>query len=336
MQILKIMDDMQNAHGKNRLVIILDGMGTAIVNKLLAADGFFGGHLTGSTGAIIPATTVAATTAYRMGKMPWETGFIGWSQYFAETDEVIEIFTNKNYYTGAVSKLPSPLSVPPCKTVVERMRDARRRAFEIMPAFVPGGCETFADWLDKIVETCNRESDAYIYAYWDQPDKLMHRLGTNDSAVRAMLGRMESDIAAALQKIKNPTDVLITADHGHHDLEYFVIEDFPDVAECLMHPLSIEARCASLFVQPEKLAAFPEIFNRHFGAHFRLVPRADFERDFLHAPVAVRFIGDFMALATGDYGLCSREHPGVHKSNHAGITDAEMEIPLIRINLPFH
>ena len=331
MEILDRLNQMQCERGKNRLVIILDGMGVAIMDKILSPNGFFHRNLIGSTRAVIPATTVAATIAYRTGKMPWETGFVGWSQYFAETDEVIEVFTNNNYYTGEVSRLKQPSWTLPCKTVVQQMNEDGRRAFEIMPAFVPGGCATFEEWLDKIVETCNSERDAYVYAYWAQPDSLLHSMGTDDASVAVLLRDMESSIDAALQKIQNPTDVLITADHGHHDLKYFTLDDFPDVARCLAHPLSIEARCASLFVRPECVADFPEIFNRHFGAHFRLVPKDVFERDYLYARAPVRFIGDFVAIATGDYGLCTLAHPGEHKSNHAGITDAEMTIPLIRV-----
>lgn len=333
MQILKIMDEMQRACGKNRMVIVLDGMGTAIIRKMLSPDGFFTRHLTGCARAIVPATTVAATTAYRTGKMPYETGFIGWSQYFAEVDEVIEVFLNTNYYTGAVSKLAQHPNTLPIPRVVERMMNSGRRAFEIMPAFAPDGCATFEDWLARIADVCNRETDAYIYAYWTEPDSALHRNGTNDAGVRDMLRDMERRIEQTLAQIKNKTDILITADHGHHDLNHFFVDDFPDVAACLMHPLSVEARCASLFVWPEKLAEFPEIFNRHFGAHFKLVPKAEFERDYLYATHPVRFVGDFVALAVGDWGLCQNRDVQLWKSNHAGITDDEMEIPLIRVTV---
>lgn len=331
MAILQVLKDMQNATGKNRLVIVLDGMGTAIVRRHLDTDGFFQTHFTGTERAIIPATTVAATTAYRTGKMPWETGFVGWSQYYAESDEVVEVFLNTNYYTGEASRLTTHSNTLPCASVVERMRAAGRSAFEVMPAFAPDGCTTFEQWLEKIVATCNRENDAYIYAYWTEPDSAMHRNGTDSAVVHDMLRYMEAAIKSALASIKKPTDVLITADHGHRNLNHFFLSDFPDVAACLLHPLSIEARCASIFVRPEYMADFPAIFNRHFGEHFKLLPKATFERDYLHADSPVRFIGDYVALATGNWGLCQNRNVQTWVANHAGITDEEMEIPLIRI-----
>lgn len=330
MAILERLKKMQNDSGKNRLVMILDGMGVAIVKKLLDKDGFFARHLTDVETAIIPATTVAATTAYRTGKMPWETGFVGWSQYFAETDEVIEVFLNKNYYTGETSKMPTHTNTLPCKTSVEQMNADGRRAVEIMPAFVPGGAETFEDWLKQIVDTSNRETDAYIYAYWTEPDAALHEFGEDSDNVKTLLRDMEQKIEKALGQIANKTEVLITADHGHKLLKPLFLTDFPDIEQSLLHPISIEARAASLFVKPSMLAEFPDRFNKHFGKWFKLVTKQEFERDYLHAKKKVRFVGDFMALATADYGLHQNRDVKYYISNHAGITKEELEIPIIQ------
>ena len=293
MAILERLKKMQNDSGKNRLVIILDGMGVAIVKKLLDKNGFFARHLTDTETAIIPATTVAATTAYRTGKMPWETGFVGWSQYFAETDEVIEVFLNKNYYTGEVSKMPRHTNTLPCKTIVEQMNANGKRAFEIMPAFVPGGAETFDQWLDQIVATSNRETNAYIYAYWTEPDAALHEFGEDSDIVKTLLCDMEKKIEKTLEKIVNKTDVLITADHGHKLLKPLFLTDYPDVEQSLLHPISIESRAASLFIKPEKIAEFPVVFNKHFGKWFKLVAKQDFEKDYLLGKYgATPLIGD--------------------------------------------
>ena len=333
MAILERLKEMQNAHGKNRLVMILDGMGVAVMRRLLDKNGYFCRHLTNVETAIIPATTVAATTAYQTGKMPWETGFIGWAQYYSETDEVIEVFRNTNLYTGEVSKMPQTTNTLPCKTVVERMCDNGRRAYEVMPGFAPGGFDTFEQWLARIVELCNTETDAYIYAYWTEPDSTLHELGSDAPAVKALLREMEQKIETALKQIHNKTDVLITADHGHTDIESLFIDDFPELLECLLHPLSLESRCVSMFIKPESVASFPTLFNKHFGKWFKLVTKSEFEKQYLYAEKSVRFIGDFVALATDKYDLKQRPDTIVLKSHHAGITSDELEIPVIKINI---
>ena len=333
MAILERLKEMQNATGKNRLVMILDGMGIAVMQKLLDNNGFFYRHLIDTENSIIPATTVAATTAYQTGKMPWETGFIGWAQYFSETDEVIEIFRNTNLYTGEISKMPQHTRILPCKTVVEEMNDKGLCAFEIMPGFISGGCDTFEEWLDKIVETCNTETDAYIYAYWTEPDATLHDCGSKDPAVKALLRDMESKVEDALKKIHNKTVVLITADHGHTDVEHLFIEDYPDIAECLLHPISLEARCASFFIKSKHAEHFQNLFSKHFGKYFKLVTKDDFEKEYLHAKKHIRFIGDFVALATDKYELKQNHDCKLLKSSHAGITDEETKIPIIKISI---
>jgi 2-haloacid dehalogenase len=127
-----------------------------------------------------------------------------------------------------------------------------------MPGFIPGGFDTFEQWLTRIVELCNTESDAYIYAYWTEPDSCLHELGADAPAVKTLLRDMERKIESALKQIRNKTDVLITADHGHTDIESLFIDDFPELLECLVHPLSLESRCVSMFIKPERIAEFPE------------------------------------------------------------------------------
>lgn len=46
MAILEHLSEMQKAHGKNRLVMILDGMGVSVIKKLLDENGFFNRNMT--------------------------------------------------------------------------------------------------------------------------------------------------------------------------------------------------------------------------------------------------------------------------------------------------
>ena len=331
MAILERLKEMQEAQGKNRLVMVLDGMGVAVMEELLNQDGFFRSHMTDIEESIIPASTVAATTAYRTGKMPYETGFIGWTQYFSEVDEIVEVFTNKNFYTHEVSKLPVHSNTLPCKTVVEELNEKGRRAFDVVPWFM-GGYKTFDEWLNRVVEVCNQEIDAYIYAYWSEPDSLLHKLGSKDIAVKNLLREMEEKIAKAFQQIHNKTEILITADHGHKDIKSLFLEDYPDVEKCLSKPLGLESRCVSFLIKPEYIELFPNLFNKHFGEYFKLVTKQVFEKEWLHADRPVRFIGDFVALATNEYDLWQDRKTCFRLiSHHGGITPEETQIPIIKM-----
>ena len=66
----------------------------------------------------------------------------------------------------------------------------------------------------------------------------------------------------------------------------------------------------------------------------RVLPaKSEFEKQYLHAECPVRFIGDFVALATDKYDLKQRPDTFVLKSHHAGITSDELEIPIIKISI---
>ena len=185
--------------------------------------------------------------------------------------------------------------------------------------------------MKRVVEVCNEETDAYIYAYWPEPDAVLHDFGFENPASKNLLCKMERKIEKAFQEIKNKTDVLITADHGHKAMECIFIEDYRDICECLLHPISLEARCVSFFIKPEYVKEFPDLFNKHFGKYFKLVTKAEFEKEYLHAEEPVRFVGDFAALATDKYELRQNRHCQILKSNHAGITEDELNIPIIKI-----
>ena len=262
--------------------------------------------------------------------MPYETGFIGWCQYFPEVDEVVEIFSNKDFYTYEDSKLPYHSNTLPCKTIVEELNANGRRAFEIVPWFM-GGYKNFDEWLNRVIEVCNQETDAYIYAYWPEPDSLLHKLGSKDIAVKNLLREMEQKIEKAFKQIHNKTEILITADHGHKDINSLFLEDYPDIKKCLLKPISLESRCVAFFIKPECVHEFPELFNKYLGKYFKLVTKQEFEKEYLHADKPVRFIGDFVAMATGEYDLWENHDCQTCKSHHAGITPDETQIPIIKI-----
>ena len=89
----------------------------------------------------------------------------------------------------------------------------------------------------------------------------------------------------------------------------------------------------SLFVKPECMAQFPEIFNRQFGKHFELIGKTEFEKKYLYADEPVRFIGDYVAMAIDEFEMKQNRDRSLMKSNHAGFTKDELEIPVIKISV---
>ena len=62
---------------KNVVVLLLDGMGTSILENILDKDGPFRSHLAGSYKSVFLSTTVAATTSAMSGLQPCEHSWLG-------------------------------------------------------------------------------------------------------------------------------------------------------------------------------------------------------------------------------------------------------------------
>lgn len=96
---LKELDDELKKNYKNVVLLILDCMGTSIIEKNLPKNSFLRKNMITTITSIFPPTTAAATTAFHSGLSPLESGWIGWMPYFKEYDSMIELFTGKDFYT---------------------------------------------------------------------------------------------------------------------------------------------------------------------------------------------------------------------------------------------
>src|SRR5574344_1435340 len=84
---------------KKICVVLLDGNGEAIQNRTLNKDDSIIKNRYMLMSSTFPPTTVAATTALLSGKYPCETGWIGWTTYVDGLNQVVEMFTSRDYIT---------------------------------------------------------------------------------------------------------------------------------------------------------------------------------------------------------------------------------------------
>lgn len=114
--------------------------------------------------------------------------------------------------------------------------------------------------------------------------------------------------------------------------------DYTNIASMLKRPVSIETRAASFYVKTEFLFDFKSEFLELFGNDFILLSKAEliekqlFGDGILNKKVD-EFIGDYIAIAISDKGIVQSPWSSKFKSNHAGLTDKEMRIPFIAIEL---
>ena len=358
---LPLADRFLEGEYQNIVVLLLDAMGTAILEKHLDPDGFFRSHLAGSFDSVYPPTTVAATTSMLSGLYPNEHGWLGWDIYYPQIGKNVAVFANTEQLRekqGAAPAAARPdgkagwtedslekalpaaeyhvgFRYTPYRNILEKIRDVGGEAHAAMP-YLPPYPKSLAEILARVETLCGRPGKKFIYAYWEEPDTTMHRTGTVSSETHAMMTGLEKAVEKTVSGLKD-TLFMIVADHGHIDSRNLCLLDYPEVMKCLVRFPSFEPRTLNLFVRDEYRAAFPEIFRKHFGDAFLLLTREEVLDGRLFGTghnlgMLDRMIGDYVALAVSDRSIFNthleaQEMPG----GHAGLTREEISIPLIVI-----
>ncbi len=332
---LPLADRLLEKRYKNVVLLLLDGMGRNIIEANLAPDGFFRSHLAGTYSSVFPPTTVAATTAVDSGLFPVQSAWLGWTGYFPDVGRNVVYFLNQDFDTDERIEGESIAwkYVPYCG-ICDRIGAAGYGAHFLAPFREPFP-EDFGALCREIKRLCAGGGEKYIYAYWDQPDNVMHRKGCFGEPAKSMVRGLESAVSELADELSD-TLLLVTADHGHIDSPRVPITDYPDIMECLVRMPSIEPRCLNLFVKDGMEEKLKAAFSEHFDGKFVLMPKAEvmerqlFGRGTPH-PRFDEMVGNYLAIAVGEISIYNKRSKNF-VGNHAGLTEDEMVIPLIAVD----
>lgn len=323
---------------KHVVVMVNDGMGYENMVELLPEDSFLRRHFVRPITSIFPPTTAAATTTLQSGQSAMEHGWLGWDVYIPQVDDVVTVFLNRSKTSGDFFEENVAKKYLQYQNVYDKIpAETGIKAYGISPHEInPYDFNQPEQMYEMIEALCAKDERSYIYAYYDQPDNLMHRYGTQVEVVRERALYIDAQIEALSHKLKD-TLLVVTADHGHIDVENLYLEDYPDLVEMLAKPTSMETRAVNFFVKENKKDAFASLFNDVLGAHFKLVDRDTFIQeaylgDFDAHPNIEGAIGDFIAIATDRFTLLDDRNAPNFKGHHAGLTQREMLVPLILID----
>lgn len=346
---------------RNVVLLILDGLGTSVVERHLEKDGFFRSHMAGSLDSVYPPTTVAATTSILSGFYPNEHGWLGWDIYYPQIGKNVTVFTNREQQKEKENAAPSAAdpegkmkwtedsleeALPaaaynvgfrytPYQNIVEIIKASGGSAYAAMP-FMPPYPQSAEAILKLVEKLCNDSGRKFVYAYWNEPDSVMHKTGTGSPETHRIVTELEKMVEKTVSGLSD-TLFLITADHGHMDSKNCCLLDYPEIMNCLVRQPSFEPRTLNLFVKEEYKASFPKIFNKYFGDSFVLLAKDEVFSERLFGTGTDRdgleeMIGDYVALAISDKSIFIT-HIGAQEmlGAHAGLTEEEIRIPLIVI-----
>ena len=332
---------------RNIVFLIVDGLGDNYL-RANGGDGHLARHRRGQISAVFPSTTASAITTSFTGATPLEHGLTGWFTYFSEAACVgVPLPFKRRGEKASLGVAPGRIFVEPCylgelasRSIVVSWRPimdslynlhhtghAERRAYDNLTGF-----------LDETVNAVKSGPERkFVYAYWPEFDALSHRHGVASAEVRAHFGSLDETFGDLLARLAG-TDTLIvlTADHGFIDSPPEESIELPrELCAMLRFPLCGERRVAFCYVQDPK--AFLGKAKDLLGDRADVRPSRElldegwFGEGRAHPQFAER-IGDVTLVMKGlgtvkDW--VSGEPRHLHIGNHGGMSEDEMNIPLV-------
>ncbi|MGI5173728.1 alkaline phosphatase family protein [Treponema sp. OMZ 840] len=365
---------------RNIVLFLFDGMGLEVLNRHLDSTAFLHKHVLCPLFSVFPPTTTAATTSLESALTPAEHGWLGWTLYFPSLDANVNVFPN-TFKDTTLQAAPYHVGRKdiPYKSVYEHINaqtfsgtaQKDENAAHDMQAYSVSRygtnvTKTAKGMFDEVFRLCSLPGKKYIYAYHEQPDKIMHISGTYGFLAKNCVQNINRSVQRFCRRLKqNPaardTLVLVTADHGHIPVRNTELTRYPDLEHMLRRRPSIEARAVNFFVKPEYLNEFPTLFSSFFktvlpvnlfgtkklpkaagqrfetaDAEFILFSRKEAAEMNLFGPgkehpSLAHSLGDYLAVACSDLTLVDSPKSNHFKSHHAGLTAEEMIVPLIAL-----
>ena len=180
----------------------------------------------------------------------------------------------------------------------------------------------------------NEECDYSLYI--ENPDKLMHHQGIYSKVVRDEINNINRIIEELANSLDN-TLIIVSADHSLITTKTINLKnDYQDIYDMLERTTSIELRTCGIKLKSDvKKEDFEFKFKQYFEDNFLLLSLADVRKTKLFGPNQNEYlydnIGDYLAISTGNVSLIYDDNSPTFKANHAGLTNEELNVPLIII-----
>ncbi len=339
------------------VLLVVDGLGLEFLERHFAG-GLLHRNLAGGLSSVVPPTTATAIPAFLTGRAPLQHGFTGWFTWFREIGATLTVLPFNPRHGGPPlsEDRVSPLQLARIDPLFERIRARshlvmpERIAYSVFNRAFQGparlwGYETLYELFQEIGQALARPGPSYTYAYWPEYDAAAHAQGAHSpEAVQAIAG-LQAGLARLLaEQASEDVLILVTADHGFIDSppeRTIRLEDHPQLAECLVMPLTGESRLAFAYVHPQMQGRFEDYVRRELGDCTELVSRERMLREGWFGlgeahPYFHQRIGHYALVMRDNYKIKDwilGEHPYQQQGVHGGLSPQEMTVPLVMLDL---
>lgn len=329
----------------NVILLLCDGLGSRILNKILDNDAFLIKNRKKEIFSVFPPTTATCLNSIKTGLNPSEHGWLGWTSYIKPINKIITLY--KDSEKGKKEKDKDFLEIKDkyyykTKTIVELINEAGKYLAYETTCYPYNNDRNIDSVFNKILEKLKIKGKKYIFAYYPEPDDILHELGVNSDEAKTEIEKINKKVEEYSKLIlenKN-TIMFIVADHGHliGNLANYKDKEFTKYLVCQQS--FIENRSPGFLVKKGEEENFKRAFMKEFGNDFFLLSKEEVLKsnifgDYTEGTKHELFessLGDFMAFAKDSSNkVLFGEGDTIFCSYHGGTNADEIYIPLIVI-----
>ena len=343
---LPYIDDLLNEKKPENVVLLLcDGLGSRIMDKILDKNDFLIKKREKEIFCVYPPTTAACLNAIKTGLNPSEHGWVGWTCYVKPINKIITLY--KDSEKGKNEKDKDFLEIKDIyfktKPITDLINEAGKYLAYETTCYPYNNDRDIDSVFNKILEKLKIKGKKYIFAYYPEPDDILHEFGVTSEQAKKEIEKINKKVeeySKLLLENKN-TIMFIVADHGHliSNKVEFKNKEFTKYLDC--QRIFIENRSPAFLVKKGEEENFKKAFNKEFGNDFYLLSKeevlkskifGDCKEEDKHV-LLESSIGDFMGLSKDSSDVCLvGDGDSISTSYHGGNNDDEIYVPLIVIS----
>lgn len=338
---LEYLDKKMEKKYNNIVLMLFDGMGDSTFKKYLKDTDFLMQHYVGPISSVCPATTACAIPTVESGLSPVEHSWLGWDMYFKNYDANVTLlrntFQNSNEEIKDCNIARDYIGY---YNVFDRIKDLTNGRVETHDISKFSDTDEFVysceQMMQKVAEISKKDTEDYIYTYLEEPDSVMHAVGTEHEYVKENV-RYINGLVCELSQMLRDSLIIVMADHGLIDCKTVYLEDYPHLQDMLKRRISIESRAVDFYVKDGMKEEFKKEFEKIFKDKFILLSKEEIIEKKIFGEGEVNskideFVGDYIAFGISDIAI-EWERDGFEMiARHAGLTQDEMEVPLVVID----
>ncbi|MCG8572365.1 MAG: alkaline phosphatase family protein [Spirochaetes bacterium] len=347
---------------KNIILILLDGLGEKLLQKQKPEQvDFIKKHYLTTLTSLCPSTTTSVLSSILTGLSPIEHGALGWTLFFKECYQFLDFLPliDHNSHQPLNSLQFNIYEQMNWKTISQQISGLQKeldqfyfveehiahsgfsRISSINTHLVPyHSLQDLFFQLKKLIQ--NNSHFKFIYIYSSNPDYIQHNHGTNHHLVSDYISSVNDELKKFYQDNQSgETLLLLTADHGLLNISHYydLVQD-KKLFQSLILPPIFEPRFLTLFIKPHRMDQFKGEILKYQNDFVILSREEVLDQNLLGSgtphPRVDDFIGDYLLIGNSDKGISTyppSKSSAFPVAMHGGLTDEEMLVPLIKIDL---